>query len=89
MTPDIGTPAIGHNSVSEDRLRSLIERVERLAEERKSLSSDIREIFIEAKSAGYDVKVLRAIIAERAKDAADVAEFEAIRDTYRHALGME
>ena len=78
----------GHNSVAADRLRSIIERTERLMEERKALASDIRDIFTEAKSAGFDVKVLRAIIRERAADKDDVAEFDAIRDTYRTALGM-
>lgn len=80
----------GRNSggVAADRLRSIIERTERLMEERKALGSDIRDIFLEAKSAGFDVKVLRAIIRERAADKAKVEEFEAVRDTYRHALGM-
>lgn len=80
----------GHNSggVAADRLRSLIERTERLMEERKALGSDIRDIMLEAKSAGYSVPVLRAIIRERAADKAKVEEFETTRDTYRHALGM-
>lgn len=82
-------PGAGHNSggVAADRLRSIIERTERLIEERKALGSDIKDIFLEAKSAGFDVKVLRAIIKDRATDAAAVKEFETIRDTYRRALG--
>ena len=82
---------IGHNSapnVAADRLRSLVERIERLGEERKALSSDIRDIFTEAKSSGFDVKVLRQLIALRAKDAEEVQEQEAVLNVYRHALGM-
>lgn len=79
----------GHNSggpVKADRLRSLVERIERLQEERKALGSDIRDIFTEAKSAGFDVKVLRQVIRDRAKDAADVEEFESLLDVYKRAL---
>ena len=82
---------IGHNAapnVAADRLRNLVERIERLGEERKALSSDIRDIYVEAKSSGYDVKVLRQLIAIRAKDAEEVKEQEAVLDVYRHALGM-
>ena len=74
--------------VAADRLRSLIERIERLEEERKALGSDIRDIYCEAKSAGFDVKVLRHIIRDRKQEAADVEEHEALRDVYRRALGM-
>ena len=81
-------PAAGHNSVAADRLRSLVERVERLKEEQKSLSSDVRDIFAEAKSAGFDVKVLRRIIAERTRNPAEVEEQGMLLDTYRRALGM-
>ena len=74
----------GHNSVAADKLRSLVERIERLDQEKRDLSEDIRDIYKEAKSAGYDTKALRALIAdtkalraliaERAKDADAVAE---------------
>ena len=89
--------AIGHNSgedaaqwghISAERLRSLIERIERLEEERKALSSDIKDIYAEAKSAGFDAKVLRQIIAERKRDPADVQAQETLLDAYRRALGM-
>ena len=80
--------ATGHNSVAADRLRSIIERTERLMEERKALGSDIRDMMAEAKSAGFDVKVIRAIIKDRAAEPADVEEFESLRDVYRNALGM-
>jgi uncharacterized protein (UPF0335 family) len=74
--------------IAADRLRSIIERVERLEEERKALANDIKDVFTEAKSAGFDVKVVRQIIAIRKQDAADVEEQEALRDLYRQALGM-
>ena len=67
-----------------DRLRSLIERIERLKEEQKALASDVRDIFSEAKGIGYDVKTMRKVIALRAMDAADRAE-----DVHRHDDGQE
>ena len=75
-------------NVSAERLRSLIERIERLEEERKALSGDIRDIYAEAKSAGFDVKVLRQLIRVRRQEAADVEEQETLLDVYRRALGM-
>lgn len=74
--------------ISADRLRSLVERIERLQEERKALGSDITDIFAEAKSAGFDVKVLRQLIRIRAIDPAEVEEQETLLDLYRRALGM-
>lgn len=74
--------------VAADRLRSIIERVERLEEEKKALSSDIKDIFAEAKSAGFDVAVLRSILRIRKQEPADVEEQEALLDLYRRALGM-
>ncbi|MDO9499002.1 DUF2312 domain-containing protein [Falsiroseomonas sp.] len=70
------------------RLRSVIERVERLEEERKALAGDIRDVFSEAKSAGLDVKTIKQIIAERRKEPAEVEEQDALLDLYRRALGM-
>ena len=78
----------GHNVVSADRLRSLVERVERLEEERKAIGSDIKDIFAEAKSAGFDVKVLRQLIRIRRLEPAEVDEQETLLDVYRRALGM-
>lgn len=69
-----------------DRLRSLIERIERLEEEKKAIGSDIRDIFAEAKSAGFDVKIMRKIIKLRKMDAADRDEQEFLLDTYKKAL---
>ena len=74
--------------IAADRLRSLIERVERLEEERKALGSDIKDIFAEAKSAGFDVKVIRQIIRIRKQEPAEVEEQETLLDVYRRALGM-
>jgi len=74
--------------IAADRLRSLIERIERLEEERKALGSDIKDIYAEAKSAGFDVKVLRQIIRIRKQEPADVEEQETLLDVYRRALGM-
>ena len=74
--------------IAADRLRSLIERIERLEEERKSLGNDIKDIYSEAKSAGFDVKVIRQIIRIRKQEPADVEEQESLLDVYRRALGM-
>lgn len=84
---------IGHNSdpkrtVAAERLRSIVERIERLEEERKALTGDIRDIYVEAKSAGFTVKVLRQLIAIRRKEPAEVEEQETLLDVYRRALGM-
>lgn len=74
--------------IAADRLRSIIERVERLEEERKSLADDIKDIFAEAKSAGFEVKVIRQIIRLRKQEPAEVEEQETLLDLYRRALGM-
>lgn len=92
---------VGHNSeafaksddaatggIAADRLRSIIERVERLEEERKALAGDIKDIFSEAKSAGFDVKVIKQIIRLRKQEPAEVEEQETLLDIYRRALGM-
>lgn len=74
--------------IAADRLRSIIERVERLEEEKKALSSDIKDIMAEAKSAGFDVKVIRQVIRIRKQEPAEVEEQETLMDLYRRALGM-
>ena len=74
--------------IAADRLRSLVDRIERLEEERKALGSDIKDIYAEAKSAGFDVKVLRQLIRIRKQEPAEVEEQETILDVYRSALGM-
>lgn len=87
---------IGHNSrndemsqiSADDQLRLFIERIERLEEEKKGVADDIRDTYAEAKSQGYDPKVMRQVVRERKMDAHDRAEQEMILDTYRASLGM-
>lgn len=74
--------------ISADRLKSFIERIERMEEERKAISGDIRDIYSEAKGVGYDVKTMRRIVQLRKKDAAERDEEEQLLDMYAHALGM-
>jgi uncharacterized protein (UPF0335 family) len=74
--------------VAADRLRSLIERIERLEEEKKGIQGDIRDIFAEAKGAGFDVKAMRTILKLRKMNAADREEAETIVDIYRKALDI-
>ena len=74
--------------IAADRLRSLIERIERLEEEKKGISSDIRDIFAEAKGAGFDVKTMRTILKLRKMNAADRDEQEFLIETYRKALDL-
>ena len=74
--------------IDADRLRSLIERIERLEEEKAALGSDIRDIYAEAKSAGFDVKIMRAIIKLRKMNAADRDEQETLLDMYKKALDI-
>lgn len=78
---------IGHN-VAAERLMSIVERIEKLEDERKLLQGDIKDIYTEAKSAGYDVKVLRMVIASRKKDQAEWEEQQALLETYMRALGQ-
>lgn len=73
---------------SGQRLRSFIERIERLEEEKTALLSDIKEVYSEAKGSGFDVKIMREIIKDRKMDPADLQEREFLIDTYRKALGM-
>jgi len=74
--------------VSGERLRSFVERIERLEDEKKALSEDIREVYSEAKGTGFDVKVLRQVIRLRKMDASDRSEMEEVLDVYKRALGM-
>lgn len=78
----------GHNSIAADRLLSIIERIERLAEEKKELQDAIKDIMSEAKGAGFDPKVVREVIKIRAQDKEEREEREAVRDAYLRALGM-
>ena len=74
--------------IASDRLRSLIERIERLEEEKNAIMGDIRDIFAEAKSAGFDVKAMRAVLKLRKMNAADRDEQEFLLETYRKALDI-
>ncbi|WP_312145219.1 DUF2312 domain-containing protein [Brevundimonas sp.] len=75
------------NATAQGRLRSIIERVERLEEDKQAVLTDIKEVFAEAKGDGYDVKVLRKVIALRKQDKAKRQEEDAIMDLYLSALG--
>ena len=75
-------------AVAREQLRSIVERIERLHEEKKAISDDIRDIYVEAKSNGFDTKVLRHIVKLRGQDAAERQEFDAVTDLYLKALGM-
>lgn len=70
------------------RLRSFVERIERLDEEKRALADDMKDVFAEAKAAGYDVKVMRQVIKLRKMDAEKYQELEALLDIYKTALGM-
>lgn len=73
---------------TDDRLRLLIERVERLEEEKKGIADDIREVYSEAKGQGYDSKIMRAIVRLRRMEKNDRDEMDALMETYRAALGL-
>ncbi|MDW9699085.1 DUF2312 domain-containing protein [Sinorhizobium meliloti] len=76
------------HGIARDQLRAFIERIERLEEEKKSIADDIKDVYGEAKSMGFDAKILRKVISIRKQDADERAEQEAILDTYLQALGM-
>ena len=79
--PDVG-------GIAGEQLRSFIERIERLEEERKTLAEDIKEVFAEAKGNGFDTKIMREIIKIRRMDEDDLDEQETLLDIYKRALGM-
>lgn len=78
----------GHNS-ADDRLRLLIERVERLEEEKKGIADDVKDVFAEAKAVGYDPKIMKQIIKLRAMKPDDRREQQLILETYANALGLD
>ena len=77
-----------HSTFAKDRLRSFVERIERLNAEKDALAEDIKEVYSEAKGDGFDTKILRQVVAIRKQDAAKRQEEEAILDLYLSALGM-
>ena len=74
--------------VAADQLRAFVERIERLEEEKKVISDDIKDVYAEAKGNGYDVKILRKVVSLRKKQPHEREEEEAVLDLYMHALGM-
>ncbi|MCG8357662.1 MAG: DUF2312 domain-containing protein [Kiloniellales bacterium] len=74
--------------IAADRLRSFIERIERLEEEKTALAADIREVFAEAKATGFDTKIMRQVLKLRKLDQADRQEQEHLLELYQRALGM-
>lgn len=75
-------------NIARDQLKSIIERIERLEEEKKGIADDIKDIFAEAKANGFETKAIRQIVRDRKVEKTERDEFEAILDTYRAALGM-
>jgi uncharacterized protein (UPF0335 family) len=87
MTIPVDLPK--ENRAADDRLRLLIERVERLEEEKKGLSDDIRDVYNEAKAVGYDVKIMRQIVRIRKMKPDDRREMDMLLDTYKCSLGID
>jgi uncharacterized protein (UPF0335 family) len=75
-------------SFAKEQLKAMVERVERLEEEKKAIADDIKDVYAEAKAHGFDVKALRTIVRLRKQDSDERKEQEAILETYMHALGM-
>lgn len=73
---------------TDDRLRLLIERIERLEEEKKGIGDDIKDVYLEGKAVGYDTKIMRQIVRLRKMQPDDRKEMEAILDLYKAALGL-
>ena len=88
--PDPDFDKAGDNAyrASAEQIRAFVERFERLEAEKKDITDQQKEVMAEAKSTGYDTKVLRKIVAERKRDADDVAEEQSVLEMYREALGM-
>lgn len=80
---------MSEGNVAADQLRLLIERIERLEEEKKGINDDIKDVYLEAKATGYDAKMMRQIVRLRKMDPNDRREMQAILETYMAALGME
>jgi uncharacterized protein (UPF0335 family) len=73
---------------AKDHLKAFVERIERLEEEKKAIADDVRDVYAEAKANGFDTKALRAVVQLRKQDVDERREYEAILETYMHALGM-
>lgn len=79
---------LAEGSIAADELRLLIERIERLEEEKKAIADDVRDVYAEAKARGYDGKTMRTIVRLRKMETHDRQEAEALLDTYKAALGL-
>lgn len=88
MAKPVDQDELKTGGVAADRLRSIVDRIERLEEERKALGADIKDIFAEAKSAGFDIKSLKEVLRIRKMDRAAMEEMETLIDVYMHSLGM-
>jgi uncharacterized protein (UPF0335 family) len=81
-------PEAAKTRFAKDQLKAFVERIERLEEEKKAISDDIRDVYAESKANGFDVKALRAVVRLRKQDANERTEHQMILDTYLNALGM-
>jgi uncharacterized protein (UPF0335 family) len=79
--PDVG-------GIAGDHLKSFIERIERLEEEKRAIAGDIKEVYAEAKSTGFDTKIMRQLVRLRKRDQDEIDEEETLLDVYKRALGM-
>lgn len=80
---------LGHNSVQAEQLSAFIERIERLEEDKKTVADEIKDVYLEAKGTGYDIKIIRKIVSIRKQDKDKRREEEEILELYMQALGME
>jgi len=89
-------PSIGHNSEADapstrfakEQLRAIVERIERLEENKSAVASDIKDVYVEAKSNSFDVKAIRTIVRMRKQDVHEREEQETLLEVYMHAMGM-
>ena len=88
MPEDVIEEGFSATHVGAAQLKSVVERIERLEEEKREITEQVKEVYAEAKANGFDVKTLRKVVALRKKDAKDRQEEEAMLDLYLHALGM-
>ena len=88
MPEDVIEEGFSATHVAAGQLKAIVERIERLEEEKKEIAEQVKEVYAEAKANGFDVKTLRKVVTLRRKDAKDRQEEEAMLDLYLHALGM-
>ena len=81
-------PAAAKTRFAKDQLKAFVERIERLEEEKKTISADIRDVYAESKASGFDTTALRAVVRLRKQDAQERNEQQLILETYMNALGM-